>query len=142
MTKDELLACAKAHQSIYITYVNETTNDGQILTRLVDIYVIGYTRKGNLAFRGYQRGGASHTDSYGWKIFLLKNVKDWQLRDSMPKNAPADYRAVGDDDLAVIYQQPNPIPDEQTQTSKAGNGILYPLLDLINKLRKKYGKKK
>lgn len=132
---------AKAHQTIFITYVNETTTDGQILTRLVDPYVVGYTKKGNLAFRGYQRFGASHSAPLGWRIFLLKNVKDWQIRGDMPKNAPSDYRADGDSDLAVLYQQPNPIPDEPLKPSTNPNNILYPLLVLINKLRGKNKKK-
>lgn len=135
MSKDEALAILKANQGVVLTYTNEWTDDQQQLTRYVHPYVLGTTKRGNLALRVFQMAGASHTDSYGWKLILLKNIGDWTLKGELPVNAPVGYRATGDDDLAVIYQVPNPLtqiidkPTSSAPSNEVATGsILYPLL--------------
>lgn len=144
MTKDEMMAVMKSHQGIIITYVNETTDDGQILTRRIYPMVLGYTKKGNLAVRAYQDFGASHHAPLGWRIFLLKNIKEWQFKGNFPTTPPADYRQNGDDDLNVIYQVTYPLtetidkPISSAPSNEISTGsILQPLLVWWKKWRNK-----
>ena len=47
-------------------------------TRLVEPYVLGYTKAGNLAFRGYQYEGDTVRGVPKWKLFRLDRVINWQ----------------------------------------------------------------
>lgn len=47
-------------------------------TRLVEPYVLGYTKAGNLAFRGYQYNGDTVRGVPKWKLFRLDRVINWK----------------------------------------------------------------
>lgn len=45
------------------------------LPRIIEPHIVGAATNGNEYVRGFQTGGTSCTDGYGWKIMDLKNIQ-------------------------------------------------------------------
>lgn len=45
------------------------------LPRLIEPHIVGSAANGNEYVRGFQTGGTSCTDEYGWKIMDLKKIQ-------------------------------------------------------------------
>ena len=81
-------------------------------TRLVEPYVLGYTKAGNLAFRGYQYEGDTVRGIPKWKLFRLDRVINWQPTKQHFNVEPKDngwkaepYNFNGDGSLTSILNQ-------------------------------------
>ena len=81
-------------------------------TRLVEPYVLGYTKAGNLAFRGYQYEGDTVRGVPKWKLFRLDRVINWQPTKQKFNVEPKDngwsaepYNYNGDGSLTSILNQ-------------------------------------
>lgn len=49
--------------------------------RIIQPYLVGKTKRGNLAIRAYQEQGFTATITPGWKIFLLNKISEWNELD-------------------------------------------------------------
>ena len=103
-------------------------------TRLVEPYVLGYTRAGNLAFRGYQYEGDTVRGVPKWKLFRLDRVINWQPTKQKFNVEPKDngwsaepYNYNGDGSLTSILNQ----------VSFDNKEELFSPNDRLNTLRKK-----
>ena len=103
-------------------------------TRLVEPYVLGYTRAGNLAFRGYQYEGDTVRGVPKWKLFRLDRVINWQPTKQKFNVEPRDngwsaesYNSNGDGSLTSILNQVSFDKKEE----------LFSPNDRLNTLRKK-----
>ena len=103
-------------------------------TRLVEPYVLGYTRAGNLAFRGYQYEGDTVRGVPKWKLFRLDRVINWQPTKQKFNVEPRDngwsaesYNYNGDGSLTSILNQ----------VSFDNKEELFSPNDRLNTLRKK-----
>ena len=103
-------------------------------TRLVEPYVLGYTRAGNLAFRGYQYEGDTVRGVPKWKLFRLDRVINWQPTKQKFNVEPRDngwsaesYNSNGDGSLTSILNQ----------VSFDNKEELFSPNDRLNTLRKK-----
>ena len=103
-------------------------------TRLVEPYVLGYTRAGNLAFRGYQYEGDTVRGVPKWKLFRLDRVINWQPTKQKFNVEPKDngwsaesYNSNGDGSLTSILNQ----------VSFDNKEELFSPNDRLNTLRKK-----
>ena len=103
-------------------------------TRLVEPYVLGYTRAGNLAFRGYQYEGDTVRGVPKWKLFRLDRVINWQPTKQKFNVEPKDngwsaesYNSNGDGSLTSILNQVSFDKKEE----------LFSPNDRLNTLRKK-----
>ena len=103
-------------------------------TRLVEPYVLGYTRAGNLAFRGYQYEGDTVRGIPKWKLFRLDRVINWQPTKQKFNVEPRDngwsaesYNSNGDGSLTSILNQ----------VSFDNKEELFSPNDRLNTLRKK-----
>ena len=103
-------------------------------TRLVEPYVLGYTRAGNLAFRGYQYEGDTVRGVPKWKLFRLDRVINWQPTKQNFNVEPKDngwsaepYNYNGDGSLTSILNQ----------VSFDNKEELFSPNDRLNTLRKK-----
>ncbi len=68
--------------------------------RIIQTYVVGKTKRGNLAIRAYQEQGFTATITPGWKIFLLNKIAEWnELEDTF--EIRSDY-AQGDKNFPTI----------------------------------------
>lgn len=45
------------------------------LPRIIEPHIVGAAANGNEYVRGFQTGGTSCTDKYGWKIMNLKEIQ-------------------------------------------------------------------
>ena len=148
MTTDELKDLMMKNKSIIITYECKTSDTGQRLTRLIDPLVLGHTKTGEVAVRAYQRMGGSHHTPLGFRIFLLSNIFDYKIEGTMPSTPPPLYRQDGDDDLnPIIFQVKFPLTqtvEEATEPTPANDVITgaFPLLDLINRIKKNLKRKR
>ena len=95
---------------ILINYDDEDNH--AIGTRLVEPYVLGYTKAGNLAFRGYQYEGDTVRGVPKWKLFRLDRVINWQPTKQKFNVEPRDngwsaesYNSNGDGSLTSILNQ-------------------------------------
>ena len=71
--------------------------------RTIQPYVVGKTKRGNLAIRAYQEQGATATITPGWKIFLLNKITQWnELGENF--QIRQDY-AQGDKSFPIITQK-------------------------------------
>ena len=91
-TRADLQSLNEKFQSLwqYQPYIDAINNKYRILInyddednhatgiRLVEPYVLGYTKAGNLAFRGYQYNGDTVRGVPKWKLFRLDRVINWQ----------------------------------------------------------------
>ena len=103
-------------------------------TRLVEPYVLGYTKTGNLAFRGYQYEGDTVRGVPKWKLFRLDRVINWQPTKQKFNVEPRDngwsaepYNYNGDGSLTSILNQ----------VSFDNKEELFSPNDRLNTLRKK-----
>ena len=103
-------------------------------TRLVEPYVLGYTKAGNLAFRGYQYEGDTVRGVPKWKLFRLDRVINWQPTKQKFNVEPRDngwsaepYNYNGDGSLTSILNQ----------VSFDNKEDLFSPNDRLNTLRKK-----
>ena len=103
-------------------------------TRLVEPYVLGYTKAGNLAFRGYQYEGDTVRGVPKWKLFRLDRVINWQPTKQKFNVEPRDngwsaesYNSNGDGSLTSILNQVSFDKKEE----------LFSPNDRLNTLRKK-----
>ena len=103
-------------------------------TCLVEPYVLGYTRAGNLAFRGYQYEGDTVRGVPKWKLFRLDRVINWQPTKQKFNVEPRDngwsaesYNSNGDGSLTSILNQVSFDKKEE----------LFSPNDRLNTLRKK-----
>ena len=103
-------------------------------TRLVEPYVLGYTKAGNLAFRGYQYEGDTVRGVPKWKLFRLDRVINWQPTKQKFNVEPKDngwnaesYNSNGDGSLTSILNQVSFDKKEE----------LFSPNDRLNTLRKK-----
>ena len=103
-------------------------------TRLVEPYVLGYTKAGNLAFRGYQYEGDTVRGVPKWKLFRLDRVINWQPTKQKFNVEPKDngwsaesYNSNGDGSLTSILNQ----------VSFDNKEELFSPNDRLNTLRKK-----
>ena len=103
-------------------------------TRLVEPYVLGYTKAGNLAFRGYQYEGDTVRGVPKWKLFRLDRVINWQPTKQKFNVEPRDngwsaepYNYNGDGSLTSILNQ----------VSFDNKEELFSPNDRLNTLRKK-----
>ena len=103
-------------------------------TRLVEPYVLGYTRAGNLAFRGYQYEGDTVRGIPKWKLFRLDRVINWQPTKQKFNVEPREngwsaesYNSNGDGSLTSILNQ----------VSFDNKEELFSPNDRLNTLRKK-----
>lgn len=117
---------------ILINYDDEDNH--AIGTRLVEPYVLGYTKAGNLAFRGYQYEGDTVRGVPKWKLFRLDRVINWQPTKQKFNVEPKDngwsaesYNSNGDGSLTSILNQ----------VSFDNKEELFSPNDRLNTLRKK-----
>ena len=103
-------------------------------TRLVEPYVLGYTKAGNLAFRGYQYEGDTVRGVPKWKLFRLDRVVNWQPTKQKFNVEPREngwnaetYNSNGDGSLTSILNQ----------VSFDNKEELFSPNDRLNTLRKK-----
>ena len=76
--------------------------------RLLEPYVLGVTKAGNLCFRGYQSLGSTKTYVPEWKIFLLDKILTWKVVGDRTTPPPLKYNPKGDKSLSqILYQTPN-----------------------------------
>ena len=135
------------NESVSSDYVNDAINNKyRILinyddednhatgTRLVEPYVLGYTKAGNLAFRGYQYEGDTVRGVPKWKLFRLDRVINWQPTKQKFNVEPKDngwsaesYNSNGDGSLTSILNQVSFDKKEE----------LFSPNDRLNTLRKK-----
>ena len=103
-------------------------------TRLVEPYVLGYTKAGNLAFRGYQYEGDTVRGVPKWKLFRLDRVINWKPTKQKFNVEPREngwnaesYNSNGDGSLTSILNQVSFDKKEE----------LFSPNDRLNTLRKK-----
>ena len=103
-------------------------------TRLVEPYVLGYTRAGNLAFRGYQYEGDTVRGVPKWKLFRLDRVINWQPTKQKFNVEPKDN---GWSDEPYNYNGDGSLTSILNQVSFDNKEELFSPNDRLNTLRKK-----
>lgn len=148
VSESKLLELMKQRHKCYIVY--ETPNGVQ-LTRLIEPYILGKTKRGNSAIRAYQVTGGSNTVGWAaWKIFRLDRIID--VRDAGEfGTAPTSYTETDKHLTAIKYIVPAipPVPVKEpeeklpkTDIQKSPNvDTDFPLWKWIMSLRGKNKKK-
>lgn len=101
--------------------------------RLIEPYVLGITRAGNLALRSYQYQGASLRGIPKWKLFRIDRITKWRpLKNSKFDLQPRDqgfdapaYNETGDNSLVSVI--------DQIKFDNNDNGLYQPELDKLRK---------
>lgn len=73
--------------------------------RLVEPVLLGKTKRGNLAIRGYQINGPTDTENRTWKIFLTSKMDQLELTDNDSQLNWPKYNRAGDEEFISIILQ-------------------------------------
>lgn len=86
------------HKVCMITY-RDASEENCIYSRQCGIFEYGYNWKGHAALRAYQYYGSTHTESEGWKMFLLSRILSFQILDYVKpiESAPEGFNYTGPD---------------------------------------------
>ena len=83
---------------VIITY-RDASEENCIYSRQCGVFEYGYNWKGHAALRAYQYFGSTHTESEGWKMFLLSRILSFTVLDYMKpiEFAPEGFNYTGPD---------------------------------------------
>lgn len=81
-----------------ITY-RDASEEDCTFSRQCFVGEYGFNHKGNAALRAYQYYGSTHTESEGWKMFLMSRILSFQILDYMEPVSvpPAGFNLTGPD---------------------------------------------
>lgn len=80
--------------------------EGLADSRLIEIELIGRTKRNNLAIRAFQISGSTKTENNNWKIFLVDKINSIEITDQdVAENRP-NYNPTGDEEFNdIIYKK-------------------------------------
>lgn len=88
----------REHKVVMLTY-RDASDENCIYSRQCGIFEYGFNFKGHEALRAFQYHGSTHTESEGWKMFLIGRILSFQVLDFMKpiETAPEGFNYTGPD---------------------------------------------